>query len=184
MRKRITFAVASVVAAFAVGGISGALVAGQSVDVVAGTAEIRTLALAVPGGEVPRAARQAAQPQRVARQAACRRGHDDPADAPRAGESTDGRRLVSQETGRAPERTRALERSQESDAGPTRRTQPRMHVVKAGESLWEIASDHLGETAGNAKIARRVQRMVELNEDRFASGDPDLIMPGESVRVA
>jgi nucleoid-associated protein YgaU len=52
----------------------------------------------------------------------------------------------------------------------------RSHTVHPGESLWSIASDVLGPGARPARIAREVHRLWELNKDRIATGDPDLLM--------
>jgi hypothetical protein len=59
----------------------------------------------------------------------------------------------------------------------------RFHIVQRGESLWSIASDRLGERAGAAGIAREVDRLWELNEDRIASGSPDLLYTGIRLRL-
>ena len=50
--------------------------------------------------------------------------------------------------------------------------------MQPGESLWAIASDLLGRDAGAARIAREVHRLWELNKERIATGDPDLVMIG------
>jgi Tfp pilus assembly protein FimV len=52
----------------------------------------------------------------------------------------------------------------------------RTHTVRPGESLWSIADDALGSAATPAQIAREVHRLWELNKDRIATGDPDLLM--------
>jgi hypothetical protein len=59
----------------------------------------------------------------------------------------------------------------------------RYHVVRAGESLWSIASDLLGEQATVARIAREVNHLWTLNADRIATGDPDLLMIGTRLRL-
>ena len=59
----------------------------------------------------------------------------------------------------------------------------RFHVVQRGESLWSIATDVLGEGAGVSQIAREVDRLWELNEDRIASGNPDLLYTGARLRL-
>ena len=59
----------------------------------------------------------------------------------------------------------------------------RVHVVQRGESLWSIATDRLGERAGVAQIAREVDRLWQLNEDRIASGSPDLLYTGTRLRL-
>lgn len=59
----------------------------------------------------------------------------------------------------------------------------RAHTVRAGESLWSIAGDHLGPGATPAQIAREVHRLWQLNADRIGTGDPDLLMIGTRLRL-
>ena len=59
----------------------------------------------------------------------------------------------------------------------------RFHVVQRGESLWSIATDRLGERAGAVQIAREVDRLWQLNEDRIGSGGPDLLYAGTRLRL-
>ena len=59
----------------------------------------------------------------------------------------------------------------------------RFHVVQRGESLWSIANDLLGDGASAARIAREVNRLWELNSDRIATGDPDLLMVGTRLAL-
>lgn len=59
----------------------------------------------------------------------------------------------------------------------------RVHVVRRGESLWSIASDLLGEEANSARVAREVSRLWELNEQRIATGSPDLLFAGTRLRL-
>lgn len=59
----------------------------------------------------------------------------------------------------------------------------RSHTVNPGESLWSIASDHLGPGAQPARIAREVHRLWNVNKDRIATGDPDLLMIGTRLRL-
>jgi hypothetical protein len=54
----------------------------------------------------------------------------------------------------------------------------RAHVVLPGESLWSIAADLVGNDASVAAVAREVNRLWALNEDRIATGDPNLIIAG------
>jgi nucleoid-associated protein YgaU len=50
-----------------------------------------------------------------------------------------------------------------------------MYVVRPGDSLWSIAKRLLGRDASVAAIAREVARLWEMNADRIATGDPDLL---------
>jgi hypothetical protein len=59
----------------------------------------------------------------------------------------------------------------------------RTHIVRAGESLWSIASDLLGPGAAAAAIGREVQRLWELNKERIGTGDPDLLPVGTRLLV-
>ena len=59
----------------------------------------------------------------------------------------------------------------------------RIHIVRPGESLWSIAKKRLGPSATPAQIAREVNRLWELNKDRIATGNPDLLMPGVKLRL-
>lgn len=59
----------------------------------------------------------------------------------------------------------------------------RFHVVQRGESLWSIATDRLGEQAGVAQIAREVDRLWQLNEQRINSGNPDLLYAGTRLQL-
>ncbi len=60
------------------------------------------------------------------------------------------------------------------------------HVVRAGESLWSIASDEVTRAGPGADRDQRVvgaywQRLVAANRATLRSGDPSLIYPGEVV---
>lgn len=63
----------------------------------------------------------------------------------------------------------------------------RWHVVRRGEHLWSIAESELrvrhGPTAGPPQVAAYWRRVVEANRGSIRSGDPDLIHPGERVRL-
>ena len=59
----------------------------------------------------------------------------------------------------------------------------RFHVVLRGESLWSIANDLLGDRASAARTAREVNRLWELNRDRIATGDRDLLMVGTRLAL-
>ena len=68
-------------------------------------------------------------------------------------------------------------------SGPRAKAADRIHVVRPGESLWSIASDFLGDGASVAQVAREVSRLWELNEDRIATGSPDLLYAGTRLRL-
>jgi nucleoid-associated protein YgaU len=57
------------------------------------------------------------------------------------------------------------------------------HVVAPGDSLWSIAKRMLGPNASVARIARQVDRLWSLNQDRIATGDPDLLMVGTQLTL-
>jgi hypothetical protein len=59
----------------------------------------------------------------------------------------------------------------------------RFHTVRTGESLWSIASDLLGERATVPRIAREVNRLWELNDERIGTGRPDLLFAGTRLRL-
>jgi nucleoid-associated protein YgaU len=59
-----------------------------------------------------------------------------------------------------------------------------VHVVAAGETLWQIARDRLGPGASAGAVAREMARIWDLNADSIGSGDPDLIRAGERLVVA
>lgn len=70
-----------------------------------------------------------------------------------------------------------------ADASRSGGTHERIHVVRAGESLWVIAEDLLGPDASATKIAAEVARLWELNSDNIPSGDPDVIAVGQHLRL-
>jgi len=57
------------------------------------------------------------------------------------------------------------------------------YTVRSGDSLWSIADDQLAEGASDAQVAAAVEDVWHENEDRIASGDPDLIRPGERLAL-
>jgi nucleoid-associated protein YgaU len=57
------------------------------------------------------------------------------------------------------------------------------HVVETGQSLWLIAESLLGDGASDAKVAAGVERLWQLNGERIGTGDPDLIYPGQELRL-
>jgi hypothetical protein len=59
----------------------------------------------------------------------------------------------------------------------------RSYVVAPGDSLWSIAKRLLAPNASPARIAREVNRLWSLNEDRIGTGDPDLLMVGTKLEL-
>jgi LysM domain len=78
-----------------------------------------------------------------------------------------------------PTTVRVVARSSGNRAAPG----DRVHVVRPGESLWSIAADVLGERASVASLAREVNRLWELNDDRIGTGNPDLLFAGTRLRL-
>jgi hypothetical protein len=61
-------------------------------------------------------------------------------------------------------------------------------VVEPGDNLWELAAQHLARTGAlargdvaDADIARYWVQVCDANRARLASGDPNLVHPGERV---
>jgi nucleoid-associated protein YgaU len=57
------------------------------------------------------------------------------------------------------------------------------HVVEPGQSLWVIAQNVVSKTASIGQIAFEVGRLWQLNAPRIGTGDPDLIFPGQTLRL-
>ncbi len=91
-------------------------------------------------------------------------------------------------------------RSGRADSGPRPAAEPAAvpapealpawaeHVVGPGESLWSIAADRLARSTArapgsiaDAEIAGYWIEVMAANHGRLASGDPNLIFPGEVV---
>jgi len=60
---------------------------------------------------------------------------------------------------------------------------PPVHVVKEGESLWLIARHALGPDASDAQIAELVSDLWNRNAGRIATGNPNLIQPGQTLEM-
>lgn len=58
-----------------------------------------------------------------------------------------------------------------------------IHIVRPGESLWSIATAHLDGAPTPAQVAREVERLWRLNADGIGTGDPDLLLVGQKVRL-
>ena len=57
----------------------------------------------------------------------------------------------------------------------------KLHVVRAGETLWSIAAQLLGDRATPEKIAALVDELWSLNASRVGSGNPDVIHTGDQL---
>lgn len=67
---------------------------------------------------------------------------------------------------------------------------PSVHEVAPGEHLWVIAADALAAHRGVAPdeladeaIAEHWRAVIEANAGRLRSGDPDIVFPGEQLRL-
>ncbi len=58
-----------------------------------------------------------------------------------------------------------------------------MVVVEKGDHLWKISARHLSEVDPDSRIAPYWRSVVDLNQPRLRSGDPDLIYPGELIEL-
>jgi hypothetical protein len=61
-------------------------------------------------------------------------------------------------------------------------------VVAAGDNLWLLAARHLATVSGRSvddvadgEVAPYWVRVCDTNRARLASGDPNLVFPGERV---
>ncbi len=80
----------------------------------------------------------------------------------------------------------------EGDPAPEQAARPPddggVHLVRPGDSLWRIASEHLEARLGHAPSDDEVvpfwQRLIDLNRDRLVDpDDADLILPGQELLV-
>lgn len=55
--------------------------------------------------------------------------------------------------------------------------------MRPGESLWLIAEQHLDDNATDADIAEEVSRLWDLNAPQIGKGGPNLILPGQRLRL-
>ncbi|MGH2946364.1 MAG: LysM peptidoglycan-binding domain-containing protein [Solirubrobacteraceae bacterium] len=55
--------------------------------------------------------------------------------------------------------------------------------MRPGDSLWRIAGRHLGPDATATATAQEVTRLWELNRQRIGTGNPDLIFPGQTLKM-
>jgi hypothetical protein len=60
------------------------------------------------------------------------------------------------------------------------------HEVAEGQTLWTIARDQLARGSGeptNQEVTEYWAKVVEANQGRLESGDPDVIYPGEEINL-
>lgn len=56
-------------------------------------------------------------------------------------------------------------------------------LVERGDHLWKISARHLDQHSPGLEIAPYWVRVIEVNTPYLRSGDPDLIYPGEVIRL-
>ncbi len=56
-------------------------------------------------------------------------------------------------------------------------------TVESGDSLWLIAERQLGADASTAAIASYVSELWDMNAGTIGTGDPNLILPGQSLQM-
>jgi hypothetical protein len=65
--------------------------------------------------------------------------------------------------------------------------QPGTRIVVRGDHLWAIAASHLSATLGrvgtDAEVDHYWRALIEENRSTLRSGDPDMIHPGEVLRL-
>lgn len=60
---------------------------------------------------------------------------------------------------------------------------PTTLTVRHGDSLWSIARSRLAGDASQARIDAEVRRLWDVNRGRIGTGDPNLILPGQTLRL-
>lgn len=74
--------------------------------------------------------------------------------------------------------------------GETQSAPAATHIVRRGDSLWKIATEHLAATRGvsvdvvsQLEVAEVWRAVVDLNASSLSSDDPNLIYPGETIQL-
>lgn len=60
---------------------------------------------------------------------------------------------------------------------------PQQTTVVPGDHLWKISAHHLSRYAPDREVAPYWLEVIEMNRADLRSGDPDLIFPGEVIRL-
>jgi LysM repeat protein len=81
-----------------------------------------------------------------------------------------------------PAMAQAQEAAPTKDTKGTNRNTAERLVVSPGDSLWSITSERLGPSATPQQIAKGVERIYALNQDRIGS-DPNLIFVGQKLAL-
>ena len=57
------------------------------------------------------------------------------------------------------------------------------YVVREGDCLWTIAANHLQGRATNRAVAGEVDRLYRVNAHVIGTGNPNLIYPGQKLKL-
>jgi LysM repeat protein len=104
---------------------------------------------------------------------------DQPDDQP----TRDVHHVTSEPTARDPAHRSGTARSGAAGvAGSAGASQLVSVVVRRGDTLWDIAADHLGPGANNTQVAAEWPRWHAANRSTIGP-DPNLILPGQRLRI-
>ena len=73
--------------------------------------------------------------------------------------------------------------SREAPGAQEARARGDRYAIERGDCLWSIARDVLGEEASDARVAAKVSKLWDRNDEVIRTGDPDLIYPGQELRL-
>ena len=80
--------------------------------------------------------------------------------------------------------TTTVQRPPPSSPSPAAEPADHIHPVVPGDNLWTIAAAELFRQTGRtaeSDIRDYWLQVIDANQDKLISGDPDLIYPGESI---
>jgi LysM domain len=83
----------------------------------------------------------------------------------------------------APVDTPSINVTDEGAAAPPLEANSGLYVVRQGDTLWSIASRLLAPGSSSTEIAELVHQIWSMNAEAIGSGNPDLIMVGEQLRL-